>query len=233
LKQIYHDCFRSRPKEEVVAEIRAMKSKHFVFWDDNFFADARYATELMQALKPLRKRWAAQVTLADCANEELLRAAHDSGCLYLFVGLESFGEAALIEAGKQINRIGEYEKIIKSLHRHGIMIQAGIIFGFDSCEKLGIDGATVSILSPLPQTPIYEDMKRDGRLLTRDWSRYDGKTGVAYAPKGMTPEQLYDGYMRFRRQFYSATSFVKRMRVSRTHLLYNFMINLGYRLSIR
>lgn len=46
------------------------------------------------------------------------------------------------------------------IHKHGILIQAGIIFGFDSdtidvfkntlkaCEELGIDGATASILTP-------------------------------------------------------------------------------------
>jgi radical SAM superfamily enzyme YgiQ (UPF0313 family) len=244
LKQIYHDCFRTRPKNEVLEEIRALPSRHFVFWDDNFFADATYAKELMHGLKPLGKRWAAQVTIADCTDEELLQAARDSGCLYLFIGLESFSEASLLDAGKQINRISDYEKIIQGLHHHGIMIQAGIIFGFDSdnkhiflntlqaCERLGIDGATVSILTPLPRTPIYEEMKREGRLITEDWSRYNGKTRVAYVPKDMTPGELYAGYMGFRRSFYSLPSFWKRMRVSRTHILYNFLINLGYRLSL-
>jgi radical SAM superfamily enzyme YgiQ (UPF0313 family) len=243
LKQIYHDCFRTRPAGEVIAEIRAIQSRHFVFWDDNFFADAGYALKLMREMKPLGKRWAAQVTMADCDNEELLAAARDSGCLYLFIGLESFSEASLADAGKQINRIGDYERIIRSLHRHGIMIQAGVIFGFDSdgadvfqttlraCERLGVDGVTVSILSPLPGTPIYEEMKREGRLITEDWSRYDGKTGVAYMPKNMTPEQLYAGYMDFRRRFYSLPSFTRRMRVSRTHVLYNFWMNLGYRVA--
>lgn len=244
LKQIYHDCFRTRPKNEVIEEIQKIKSKYFVFWDDNFFADAAYAKELMRNLKPLHKRWAAQVTLADCANEELLKAAQDAGCLYLFVGLESFSEAALLDAGKKINRIDDYDKIIRNLHRHAIMIQAGIIFGFDSddtnvfqntlkaCERLGIDGATVSILTPLPKTPIYEEMKREGRLITQDWSKYNGKTSVAFTPRNMTPKQLYDGYMDFRRQFYSFSSFIKRIRVSHTHIFYNFLINLGYHLSI-
>ncbi len=245
LKQIYHDCLRTRPVPEVIAEIQVMKSGHFVFWDDNFFANAEYAMELMRAMKPLRKRWAAQVTLADCANEELLRAARESGCLYLFIGLESFSDASLADAGKRINRIDEYEKIIQALHRHRIMIQAGIIFGFDSdttavfqdtlraCERLGIDGATVSILTPLPRTPIHEQMIREGRLISEDWSWYDGKTRVAFTPKKMTPEQLYAGYMDFRHRFYSLPSFFRRMRVSRTHILYNLFMNFGYRLSIR
>jgi hypothetical protein len=124
------------------------------------------------------------------------------------------------------------------------MIQAGIIFGFESdhadvfrntlhaCERLGIDGVTASILTPLPRTPIYEEMKRMGRITTDDWSRYNGKTRVTYTPKNMTPGQLYAGYMDFRRQFYSLRSFIKRLRISRTHIFYSCIINLGYRLSI-
>lgn len=245
LKQIYFERFRTRPVGEVVREIGVLKSRYFVFWDDNFFADRSYALALMKNLAPLRKRWAAQVTLADCMDEELLQAAKSAGCLYLFIGLESFSEPALEDAGKRINRVEDYRKIIQTIHKYDIMVQAGIIFGFDadtpevfentlrSCEQLGIDGATVSILTPLPKTPVYEQMKAEGRLTADRWARFNGKTCVAYTPKNMTARQLYEGYVGFRRKFYSLSSFIKRMRVSKTHILHNFIINLGYRLAIR
>ena len=245
LKQIYHDSFRSRPTDEVIQEISLMKSRFFVFWDDNFFADKAHALELMESLKPLRKKWAAQVTLADCNNDELLQKAREAGCLYLFVGLESFSPSALRGVNKQINRVGSYQDIIQKLHKHNIMIQAGIVFGFDedttatfqhtldACESLGVDGVTVSLLTPLPQTPVYTQMKREQRLLNEDWSQYNGKTDVVFNPLHMSSEQLLDGYNDFRRRFYSLPSFVKRMRVSRTHLFYNFIMNLGYRLAIK
>ncbi len=245
LKQIYHDSFRTRPKAEVIREIQALPGRHFVFWDDNFFADKSYALELMQALTPLKKRWAAQVTLKACADESLLKAAAAAGCLYLFVGVESFSSTSLHSAGKGINQVEDYRQIIEKLHKYKIMIQAGIVFGFDgdtpevfsdtlqACEMLGIDGTTVSLLTPLPRTPIYEEMKKEGRLLTENWNCYDGKTQVAFTPLHMTPDQLFSGYMNFRRRFYSLSSFVRRMKISKTHPLYNLAINLGYRLSIR
>lgn len=244
LKQIYHNCFRTRPKEEVINEIKKLRSRHFVFWDDNFFADKAHALELMKELIPLKKRWAAQVTMADCANEDLLKAAAEAGCLYLFVGLESFSENSLNCVQKQINQVRNYEMIIKTMHKHGIMVQAGIIFGLDgdtvdvfqttlqACERLGIDGVTVSILTPFPKTSIYDQMKQENRLITEDWNHYNSKTHVTFMPKNMTPNELYSGYMNFRKQFYSLPSFIKRIRVSRTHVLYNFVMNLGYRLSI-
>jgi radical SAM superfamily enzyme YgiQ (UPF0313 family) len=245
LKQIYHDCFRTRPINEVINEIKKLKTRYFVFWDDNFFADKPYAMALMKELAKLEKKWAAQAVLADCADDALMEAAMSAGCLYLFIGLESFTEASLDDAGKPINRIADYQSIIRNIHKHKIMVQAGIIFGFDTdtpetfdntlraCERLGIDGATVSILTPLPKTPIYDRMKAEGRLLTDDWSRYNGKTSVAFMPKNMSPGKLFDQYMEFRRKFYSLPSFIRRVRVSRTHIPYNFIMNLGYRLAIR
>ena len=245
LKQIYHDSFRTRPVAEVAAEIKKIKSKYFVFWDDNFFADKKFAMDLMNAIAPLKKKWAAQVVLLDCADTELLAAARKAGCLYLFVGIESFSDASLIDAGKTVNRTATYEQIIQNMHRHKIMVQAGIVFGFDSdgqqvfkdtlkaCEQLGIDGTTVSILSPLPKTPIYEQFQKEGRLTTNDWSAYNGKTDVAFLPKNMTQKELYEGYVWFRKKFYSFNSFFKRMHSSKTCSLHNIVINLGYRLAIR
>lgn len=245
LKQIYHNRFRTRPVGEVVREVSLLKSRFFVFWDDNFFADKAHALKLMEQIKPLGRKWAAQATLADCNDDELLKKAKEAGCLYLFVGLESFSPAALRGVNKGINRVNAYREIISKLHSHGILIQAGIVFGFDedtpdtfretlqACEELGIDGVTVSLLTPLPHTPVYTDMKESGRLTSMDWSLYNGKTDVVFQPRNMTPEELYQGYADFRRRFYSLRSFIRRMRVSRTHILYNFIINLGYRLALK
>jgi radical SAM superfamily enzyme YgiQ (UPF0313 family) len=245
LKQIYHKGLRTRPVEEVIDEIKTIRSRFFVFWDDHFFADRTYALSLMEALKPLKKKWAAQVTIAACRDEQILKAAHEAGCLYLFIGLESFFQSSLNDAGKEINRVDDYVNIIGLIHKHGMMIQAGIIFGFDSdrpdifektlrkCEETGIDGATVSLLTPLPGTPLHTTLKAANRLTTASWDKYNGKTHVVFEPQNMTPEQLMEGYKLFRRKFYSLHSFIRRMAVSQTGMAYNFIVNLGYRLGAR
>ena len=101
----------------------------------------------------------------------------------------------------------------------------------DACEKLGIDGVTASILTPFPKTPVYEQFLAENRLLSSDWGRYNGKTAVTFEPRNMSADELWRGYNRFRRQFYSVGSFIRRMRVSKTNVPLNFIINLGYRLS--
>lgn len=244
LKQMYGEGFRTRPIHEVLADIRSMRNPYFVFWDDNFFGDVEYAARLMEGLRGLRRRWAAQVSLDRCADEELLRLARAAGCLYFFVGLESFSQEGLASVRKGFNPVARYGEIIDLIHRHGICVQAGIIFGFDAdgpevfeetlkaCEALGIDGVTVSVMTPLPGTRVYEDMKRQGRLPHEDWQAFNGKTRVAFVPKRMTAQELFDGYMRFRRSFYSFGSIFRRLRVSRTNLWHNLWVNLGYRWSL-
>jgi len=244
LKQIYHDSFRTRSINEVIEDIKNIKNRYFVFWDDNFLGDTDYAKALMKELIPLNKKWAAQVTLDRCQDEELLKLAKQAGCTYFFIGLESFSNNSLNSVNKSINNVEKYKSIIGQLHKNGISVQAGIIFGFDSdtkdtfqetlnaCNELGIDGVTVSILTPLPKTPLYYQLKDEERLLSKDWSYYNGKTKVALKPKNMSSVELFEGYMWFRKEFYSIPSMFKRMRISKTNILHNFIINIGYKLSL-
>ncbi len=245
LKQIYAAAFRTRPIHEVMTDIQSMRNRYFVFWDDNFFGDPDYAARLMTALKRLRRRWAAQVSIDRCADEELLRLARESGCVYLFIGLESFSAEGLASVNKGFNQVFRYEQTIRLIHRHGICVQAGVIFGFDTdtrgvfadtlrvCESMGIDGVTVSVLTPLPGTRLYKQMKQEGRLLSEDWGWFDGKTHVAFRPKKMTADELFTGYMWFRRKFYSLGSMFRRIAVSRTNPIHSLLVNLGYSWSLR
>jgi len=245
IKQIYRPGFRTRPVPEVIADIESMANRYFVFWDDNFFGDRDYAIRLLTKLKPLRRRWAAQVSIDRCADDQLLRIAHESGCVYLFIGLESFSEEGLASVNKGFNRTARYAETIRRIHGHGICVQAGVIFGFDTdtaevfgnalaaCESLGIDGVTASVLTPLPGTRLHEGMKEAGRLTADDWTSYNGKTQVAFRPKQMSAEELFAGYMWFRRRFYSYGSLFRRMAVSRTNLIHNSLVNLGYKWSLK
>ena len=114
--------------------------------------------------------------------------------------------------------------MIEGIHHAGIAVQAGIIFGFDTdtpaifadtltaCESLGIDGVTVSLLTPLPGTALYHQLQGEGRLLSEDWADYNGKTRVAFRPAQMSADELLAGYLWFRRRFYSLPSIVRRMQ---------------------
>ncbi|MFT3841889.1 MAG: radical SAM protein [Myxococcaceae bacterium] len=244
LRQIYDPAIRFRPVDEVVAEIRTFNSPFFTFWDDQLFMDPSYALKLFAALEGQHRRWAAMVTLASTRNEKLLKAAARAGCSCLFIGLESFSSESLKLANKAFNLVDSYRESVERIHRHGITVQAGIVFGFDGDDsstfeatlkgatEVGIDGATVSILTPFPKTPIHSQLEREGRLLTSDWSYFNGKTAVAFQPKKLSPRELWDGYMWFRRKFFSAQCTLERVRRSKVRPLQTLLLNYGYHRTI-
>jgi radical SAM superfamily enzyme YgiQ (UPF0313 family) len=58
----------------------------------------------------------------------------------------------------------------------------------------------LNILTPLPGTPLFDEMDRQGRIFDKRWQLYDA-LHVVYTPKNMTPYELQReaiaGYMRF------------------------------------
>jgi radical SAM superfamily enzyme YgiQ (UPF0313 family) len=95
------------------------------------------------------------------------------------------------------------------------------MFGFDTdtkdvfdetlkmIEELKIDVADFCILTPFPGTPIYETLLKEGRILTKDWSKYNGN--VVFKPKNMTPEELLSGVRKIFKDFYSGKNSIKRV----------------------
>jgi radical SAM superfamily enzyme YgiQ (UPF0313 family) len=219
--------FRSRPVEEVVAEVAALPRRFFMFVDDSLTADPDYARALFKALRPLRKPWFSQAALGIADDPELVRLAAESGCIGLFVGLETFSERNLESVNKGFNRVEEYREKIEVLHDHGIGVEAGIVFGFDSddrsvfrrtlalLDELRIDMIQVSVLTPLPGTPYHE--KLDSRIFDRDWSHYDYHR-VVFEPQRMSARELQAGHDWVTREFYRPWRIARRLaRVATRH----------------
>ena len=236
---------RYRPIPEIVAEVTRAPTRAVVFWDDNIGANPRYAKDLFRALAPLGKWWTSQCTLQAARDDELVRLAAASGCQALFLGLESISQASLDATGKAHNRVNDYGAVIERLHRHGIAVHLGIMFGFDEddrgifertvefLEETCVDVVTVSMVVPMPGTPVFQRFRAEGRILTEDWSRYDGKQHCVFQPKHMSPEDLVAGTEWVARRFYSLGSIYRRLRGSRAGVWWNVPRNLGYHLSLR
>jgi radical SAM superfamily enzyme YgiQ (UPF0313 family) len=131
------------------------------------------------------------------------------------------------------------------LHAQGIAVQAGIVFGFDPdteavfgetlefLESTGVQNATFNILTPFPGTRLHDRLEREGRILTRDWSRYNGRADVVFRPRHMTPEALLAGYQWASRRFYSWRSIRRRLWRSPVQLPWTLPLNLAYSAALR
>jgi radical SAM superfamily enzyme YgiQ (UPF0313 family) len=235
---------RSLPVEKVVSDIEASKGKTFLFLDDNIIGNPKYAKELFRALEPLKIRWVGQASMSFVNDTELMRLAAQSGCVALFFGLETVSTSGLKRMRKSIKQLSANEDAIKKVKKYGIVFHASMVFGFDEEDKSIFEDtleflvrnkiATVSfnILTPYPGTEIYDRFKKEGRLLTEDWKYYDHST-VVFKPKNMTPQELMEGHLWVRREFYKISSIAKRLNGALSHPLLYMAMNFGYRKNIK
>lgn len=242
---MYERHVRTRPVAAVAAEYASFPGKVIIFWDDNLVGDRKYAHALCRAIAPYRKWWSSQVSIHAAHDAEFLALAAESGCKQLFVGFESISQHSMDGVGKRFNRVEEYARAIDRIHQHGIAVQAGIVFGFDEdtepvfgetldfLEAAGVQNATFNILTPYPGTPLYRRFEAEGRILTRDWSKYNGRADVVFQPRHMSPQTLLEGYRYAVRRFYSGASVVRRLRRSRAGLWWTLPLNLAYALALR
>ena len=57
-----------------------------------------------------------------------------------------------------------------------------------------MQNATFNILTPFPGTRLFQRLEAEGRILTRDWSKYNSRADVVFQPKNMSSEELLAGF---------------------------------------
>ena len=229
-----------KPVEDVVADIRQCRARHAIFIDLNLIADRDYARRLFAALVPLRIKWFGLSTTLLAKDRDLLALARTSGCTGLLMGLESISKDNLRLAHKAFNSPDEYKDLVRDLHRHGIALMGCFVLGMDNdtaetpmevarfAVEAAIDLPRFAIQTPFPGTALYKRLEAEGRILSRDWSLYDGQH-VVHQPKRMTVEELQTGHEAAWRHAYKGTSIVRRLARSRIQLPVVVAANLGYR----
>jgi radical SAM superfamily enzyme YgiQ (UPF0313 family) len=141
---------------------------------------------------------------------------------------------------KGFNAPRDYGDIVATLHRHGIAVQGAFVFGLDEdtpevfertarfAVEAKVDLPRFAVLTPFPGTPLFARLEDEGRILTRDWSLYDGQH-VVFQPAKMTVTQLQRGTEAAWRHAYSYRAMFKRVRASPSPLPVAIGANLGYR----
>jgi radical SAM superfamily enzyme YgiQ (UPF0313 family) len=221
VRLFYRDTYRRRPLDGVLQELRAMKGRKVLFTDDNLVGDVPYAKELFRRMIPLKKWWMGQMSINCAQDPELLDLARRSGCFGVFIGFETLDKKTIAEVDKRQNRAADYEEVIRVMHRHGLAVAAGTMFGFDNDEKTvfretvdfflraKLDCIQVDPVTPFPGTPLFQKLEAEGRIVSRDWDRYNIAEAV-FRPKRMGPEELDAGVDYVRRRFYTLPNVARR-----------------------
>ncbi|MCL2787413.1 MAG: radical SAM protein [Micrococcales bacterium] len=237
---------RTRPVEDVIAEIRTLPGRIVVFPDVNLIADRAYAVELFTAMIPLKKWWFGLTTTAIGRQPELLQLLAQSGCKGLLIGFESVSQASQVAIHKSFNHVSDYKALMSQLHEVGIMVMGCFAFGADGddatvfdatvrlIEEAKIDLPRFAVLTPFPSTPLYRELDEAQRIVKHGWSLYDVEH-VVFLPKNMTPDELTAGLTYAWRKAYTLRSVLRRLDLRRIkHGAVVFLaLNLAYRVYAR
>jgi len=219
----YGNNFYTRPVEEVIDEIKQIPQQIIMFYDLSLTVDPEYTKELFSQMKSVHKRFFCNGNVNFLASDlELVQLSQQAGCIGWLVGFESFHQATLDAIGKNTNKVASYKKAVEFIHSHNMIVIGDFMFGFDNdtrdvfdttlsmIKELEIDVADFSILTPFPGTPLFEQLQKEGRILTTNWEQYTMFQPV-FQPKQMTPEELYQGVSSLYHRFYSPKYTVNRI----------------------
>lgn len=205
--------FYTQTVDDALTEIDRLPGRHLYFLDDHLFGNGRFASELFAGMRGMGRLWQAAGTVKSVLQPGLLERAVECGLRSLFVGFETVNAANLRAQRKFQNVDRDYGAVVRRLHDLGVMVNASFVFGMDDDDDSvfdrtvawavdrGIETATFHVLTPYPSTALYQRMEADGRILHRDWDRYDTRHAV-FRPARMSPEALEEGYWRAYRDFY-------------------------------
>ena len=232
--------FRHRPLDAFVDEFRALEDRFVFVVDDNILSNKALAGALFDRLRGSGKWWGSQVTINVADDTALLDKMAAAGCKSLFIGFESLDQANLDQVGKRFVKAHKNADRIKAIQDRGIGILGSFIVGLDNdteavfddqyefINRNRLEAFLISVLTPFPGTHLARRMEAEGRILSRDWSRYDMNT-VVFQPRHFTPERLQERYTELNRALYSLGSIARRTCKPRKNLLIFLPQNLGFR----
>ncbi|HJS78466.1 MAG TPA: radical SAM protein, partial [Burkholderiales bacterium] len=202
--------FGRKPRYKPVAALgreldalRRLGARKVFFVDDNFIGNKAKAKETLRFLaayqdqhgRAMRFGTEASLNLAD--DRELLELFRAAGFEWAFLGLESPDAETLREAAKTQNTAGDMLAAVRRIYAAGIDILAGFIVGFDRdtpktfdlqrrfIERSGIMVAMVGLLTALPKTPLFQRLKREGRVVEGVASGDNTQARSNIVPKNM------------------------------------------------
>lgn len=250
---IYRGRYFRRPVSEIIRDIRHVKSlgfRKFLLLDDNIMSDRDFMLGLCREIQKLDMRWMSQCVIDIGRDKELLAAASDSGCTLLSFGLESISRQSLEDINKGWAQPDQYAGLIETITAAGIDVASEMIVGVDS-DTLESLRATIDfvastrivapkfyLMTPIPGTDLFEEMQRQGRILTDDLYGMTSSTPVISHP-AMTPEELGAIYWEIYDRLYTLRHILKRTMLHRyvlrapSRYFFYLLVNLFYRYQIK
>ena len=207
---------RFRDVEDIVNEVRGLRFQQVYLAEDILFFPNRrilgWARTLFKSLAPLNKHLFVSSTLSLNTSNEILDLMKEGGVKSFYCTLNVDPKSIRALGGDKGAR-DELKRLINQLEERDIRFFASFGMGRDwdgesraddileLCEKCNIRTAEFFLFTPFPGSTQWHRLERQGRLIHRDWHKYNG-AHVVWKPLGTTPEKLYESFAFVWREFY-------------------------------
>lgn len=234
---------RIKSPARVLEEILLLKEKYgfkeIDFYDDTFTFYKNKIIEICDLLikNKVKIAWSC-LTRVDFISEDLLKFMKEAGCHQVMYGVESGNEEIRRKLNKNID--ADFKGIFRLTQKTGIQIRATYMIGnytetpfhvrqtIDYAKYLDSDIAIFNVCTPYPGTALYDRLKREGRILTEDWSKYDFFNCVFSHPH-LSQRQVSELYKKAYLEFYLRPKVFFRQLIRLTNIT---MIRIIFRIAV-
>jgi len=198
--------------------------------DDNFVGTPAATSEILDAIIEFQREngypfsfyTQASVNLGTPKLRYLIGKMKQAGFDAVFLGIETPDEDALRGMNKKQNLKVDLPDTIAAIQAAGIEVYAGFIFGNDAdgpstadrivdfVKRTRIFTAMTGMLTPVPHTPLWERLRREGRLQPAEYSGNNTDDEVQFVPLGMSAEEMYQGIHEILARLFNAPETYRR-----------------------
>lgn len=234
-KNVWGRQVRWRSAKNVVDEIESLQegfeTNTLFFTDLTFNLNKERVIELCDEIRRrnIFVNWYAMLRATSpdgslLVDEELIMKMAEAGCRKVSYGLESF----IPKIQEQYNKKGDLSVLRRVLEigdQIGLINKANLIIGeprYETIETLEatktllidlpLDELRISFLTPFPNTSIYLECEKEGRITTRDWSSYSSDEPILKLDN-LTKEELIKAREAIFSSFYQNPNYLKRVEL--------------------
>lgn len=210
IRSFYGGTWRPRKIEHFIAELIYMKEKlgykRIYIQSDNFLVNPKRIENICKAiieygLDDVSYDSPGRIDVL-AKNPRLVDLMVEAGWKSMNFGLESGVQEILDRYNKKMT-LEQTRKVATKLMDTNIHVGWTFIIGsgneydteayiqksVDFLLSIPYDAVALTILTPLPGTPLFQNLQRENRILTYDWKLYD-MLHCVYKPKYMSPKKM-------------------------------------------
>jgi radical SAM superfamily enzyme YgiQ (UPF0313 family) len=174
---------RMRSADSIIQEIKLLKEKYGVeviqMVDNTFMVSKKRVYEFCEKLieQDIDIKWMC-TGRAELVDEDILRKMKSAGCAFLSIGIES-GSQKMLDSMKKGTTVEQNKRAVRMIRKAGIGVNTPFMIGtagetretiretIEFCKELRI-WPTLFITTPYPDSPLYQEVKRMGKIPDED-----------------------------------------------------------------